>query len=527
MISSMERRQFLRASAAALMIAGSTRLSRAEANSGAPVFLTANHKWQQAYDRALEVLAGNVQVLPHFDSPVLIEGASYAGIWQECGPHESLVYSPFRADVARNSHMTLFALQKEDGQLPACNKRTETGFGQIQMVVPIAATAWELAQRTADDELLRTAYESCARWDGWLMRYRNTRATGLIEGFCTYDTGHDNSPRWAGVPNRCPDRDAKISPQMPGMPRLCPDLSATVYGGRVALAAMARTLGKDADADRWMEGAEQIRKLILTKLYVPEDAAFYDLDAQGHFVRIRSDVLSRVCSEHVVDQKTFDSLWERQIHNPKAFWAAYPLPSIALDDPAFVRPIPRNSWGGATQALTALRTPRWFEHYGKAAELSFLMGRWCDAILRDMAFRQQMDPLTGEFTQADLPSYSPAALVMVDFTWRLAGVRETENRLEWNVRPRCAVSEAAHFSMHFDRNRTAGMVYDKKGAELELDGKSIGRIESGTARLITDKQGRPKLLAGISETVETVSLRLGLHPAQRITIHPNQQLHLG
>jgi len=71
------------------------------------------------------------------------------------------------------------------------------------------------------------------------------------------------------------------------------------------------------------------------------------------------------------------------------------------------------------------------------------------------------------------------------------------------------------------------MVYDKKGAELELDGKSIGRIESGTARLITDKQGRPKLLAGISETVETVSLRLGLHPAQRITIHPNQQLHLG
>jgi hypothetical protein len=523
----MERRQFLRTSTAALLVAGSSRLSQAKTGSNAPVFSTANRRWQQAYDKALQVLAGNVQVLPRYDAPVLIEGASYEGIWQECGPHESLVYSPFRADVARNSHMTFFALQKEDGQLPACNKRTDTGYGQIQMVVPIAATAWELAQRTADDELLRTAYEGCARWDGWLMRYRNTRATGLIEGFCTYDTGHDNSPRWAGVPNRCPDGDAKISPEMPGMPRLCPDLSATVYGARVALAAMAKALGKNADADRWTESAEQIRKLILAKLYVPEDAAFYDLDAQGHFVRIRSDVLSRICSEHVVDQKTFDSLWERQIHNPKAFWAKYPLPSIALDDPAFVRPIPRNSWGGATQALTALRTPRWFEHYGKAAELSFLMSRWCDAIQRDMTFRQQMDPLTGEFTQADLPSYSPAALVMVDFTWRLAGVRETENQLEWNVRPRCTASEAARFSMHFYRNRTATLIYDKKGAALQLDGKMIARIESGTARLITDKQGRPKLLTGISETVETVSLQLGSHPAQRMTIHPNQQLHLG
>jgi len=144
-----------------------------------------------------------------------------------------------------------------------------------------------------------------------------------------------------------------------------------------------------------------------------------------------------------------------------------------------------------------------------------------------MTFRQQMDPMTGEFTQADLPSYSPAALVMVDFTWRLAGVRETDNQLEWNVRPRCPASEAAYFSIHFDRNRTASMVYDKKGAELQLNGNVIGRIESGTARLITDKQGRPKLLAGISETVETVSLRLGSHPAQRITIHPNQQVHLG
>jgi hypothetical protein len=517
----MNRRTFLRTS----ILAVCSPLLAAETT--APAFSTANRRWQDAYDRALKVLAGNVQVLPRYDHPVLIEGANYAGIWQECGPLEALVYRRFRPDVARHSHLTFFALQKADGQLPANNKRTETGFGQIQMVVPIAATAWELAHSTGDDELLRTAYQSCARWDAWLMRYRNTRGTGLIEGFCTYDTGQDNSPRWARMPNQCPDKDARICPSAPGLPRLCPDLSATVYGARVALTAMARALGRTADADRWAESADHLRRLILEKLYVPQDAAFYDLDAQGHFVRIRSDVISRVCGEHVVDQKTFETIWERQLHNPKSFWAPYPLPSIALDDPTFVRPAPRNSWGGPSQALTALRAPRWFEFYGKPAELAFLMDRWCEAIQRDPTFRQQIDPLTGDFNQADLPDYSPAALLMVDFTWRLAGPREDEDGLEWNLRPTHAVAQGARFSLQFDRGRTAAVTYAGKSATLYLDGRLLGRIDSGSARLITDKQGRPKQLVGITEAVETVSINLPPRPVHRLTLHPNQTLQLG
>eukprot|EP01042_Synura_sphagnicola_P011065 gene11065-14150_t len=170
--------------------------TRARAATAQPQFTTTNAKWQAAYDKALTVLAGNVQVLPRFSGPVLIEGADYAGIWMECGPHEALTYRKFRPDVARNSHMVFFELQRMDGQLPCNNKVTETGFGQIQMVVPIAATAWELACATGDAALLDAAYTAGSAWDAWLLKYRNTRGTGLTEGFCTYDTGHDNSPRW-------------------------------------------------------------------------------------------------------------------------------------------------------------------------------------------------------------------------------------------------------------------------------------------------------------------------------------------
>jgi hypothetical protein len=435
------RREFLKLSA--LAASGAVLPAWAETSTPKRPLISANDPGRQrTWDAALATLSGNIDTLPSFDHPVLFEGSVYPGIWQECGPHEGLVYGtlskyisqddsdPTPLEIARNNHMAFFALQRPPGhesagQIPSAIKMTEVGFGQIQMVVPIAATAWELAQLTGDDELLVTAYNACSRWDAWLRQYRDTRKTGLVEGFCTYDTGHDNSPRWAGIPNRCPDGDARKVPPIPSLPRLCPDLSATVYGARVALAHMATELGKGDEASRWHEDAEKIRQLIITKLYCAEDAAFYDLDAQNKFVRVRSDVISRVLGEHVLkhydpkDKAIFDAIWTRQLHNPKAFWAPYPFPSIALDDPTFVRPIPRNSWGGATQALTALRAPRWMPYYGKQAELNHLMHQWCEAIMRHTEFRQQMDPLTGEFTQADPSGYSPAALVFLDFTRRL------------------------------------------------------------------------------------------------------------
>src|ERR1700723_710875 len=283
-----------------------------------PAFPTGEPRWQRTWDAALTALAANIRIVPHYEQPVLFEGAVYPGIWQECGPHEGLVYgtlAPYITteesthsplEIARNNHMAFFALQRpvgheSAGQIPSSIKMSEVGYEQIQMVVPIPATAWELSQITGDDDLLVAAYTACSRWDAWLRQYRDTRKTGLVEGFCIYDTGHDNSPRWTGIVKQCPDADARKCPPIASMPRLCPDLSATVYGARVALAAMANALGKPDEAARWQADAEHIRQLILTKLYSPEDGAFYDLDAQNNFVRVRGDLITRVLGEHVVD----------------------------------------------------------------------------------------------------------------------------------------------------------------------------------------------------------------------------------
>jgi hypothetical protein len=521
----MDRRQLLRSTSAfagAALFAPMMRALDGVAPASALVLTGAQERWQKTYDSALAVLAGNVKQVPGYDRPVLVEGAVYPGVWLECGPHESYVYRHVRPDIARQNHLAFFTLQRPDGQLPASIKMKETGYGQIQMVVPIAATAWEIAQETDDSELLDKAYAACSRWEDWLAKYRNTRGTGLVEGFCTYDTGHDNSPRWKGIPNRCPGGDAKKYPHLPGMPRICPDLSATSYGGRIALAKMANALGRRDEAAQWQQKADTMQRLILEKLYSPDDACFYDLDTNNQFIRIRGDLMTRVVGEHVVDSSIFAVMWKKQFGNPKAFWAPYPLPSIALNDPAFVRPIPRNSWGGATQALTALRAPRWMEHYGRSADMAHMMEQWTEAISRYGDFRQQMDPLTGDFTRIDSSGYSPAALVFFDYSQRLGGPRVEGEDLEWNVRP-STFAAGTRFVRTLKDKRIAEMIYLGTAVDFKLGGRHLLRAQ-GNVRLLTDMTGRITGAVGSSQAMQKVTLIAPSGKTHRLTLKPNQRV---
>ncbi len=154
------------------------------------------------------------------------------------------------------------------------------------------------------------------------------------------------------------------------------------------------------------------------------------------------------------------------------------------------------------------------------------MDRWCEAIQRDMTFRQQLDPLTGEFTHEGPPNYSPTALLMLDYTWRLAGIREEADSLEWNVRIDHPAARSALFRMRTDAGRTAEIRYDRRGAELRLAGKSIGRIDSGIARLVTDNRGVPKELVGISEQPQKITLRLSERPHREIELQANARIAL-
>jgi hypothetical protein len=118
------------------------------------------------------------------------------------------------------------------------------------------------------------------------------------------------------------------------------------------------------------------------------------------------------------------------------------------------------------------------------------------------------------------------SLVMIDYTWRLAGVREDLDTLHWNVRPGHPAAESARFRVRTDEGGEAEMRYDARGADLRLGGKQLGRIESGVVRLVTNRSGAPRELVGISEQPQRIVIQLTGRVAREVAVRPNQRIAL-
>lgn len=484
-------------------------------------FRTSDAGWQQKFHAAVAGLRGNVREVPGASEPVLIEGGKYAGMWLESGPIDARAYAVIDPQPYLASHRVLFDLQREDGQIPCFVRKAGIGWSQVQTVTSLAVTALDCALQYGDDAFLARAYDACSRWDGWLAKYRDRQGLGLCEAFCEYDTGHDNSPRWHGLPKICVDRDAKLCPENEVLPYLAPDLSASLYGGRLALAEMAERLGRPGEAQAWRDKAKRTRDAMYEHLFDEQTLCFYDRNAKGEFVQIVGDVLLRVLAEDVVDEELFQRIFDRWVSNEKAFWTPLPMPSIAACDPAFPETMPDNSWGGASQALTALRAGPWFERYGKFAEHTDMMSRWVPALVRANGFMQQADPFTAEFATTE--DYSPAMGVMVDYTLRLSGVRVHErSRLSWGC---WSADDRQESSCAFSCEAGEGELVRKDGvSELRWGGEVVARVQ-GRARVITTGEGALRRIIGIGKEGERVTLEAGGEQAE-LVLEPNQVMCL-
>ncbi len=461
-----------------------------------------SEKYQDFFNRAIEGLQGNCRELNESTGIVLTEGGLYPGIWIECAPLEGLVYLPVSAEIARNNHTAFFRNQFADGQIPFNISAKGMGTAQIQQTVPAVETAYELGVILQDEALLAEAYNAWSRWDAWIARYRDSGKRNICEAFCEFDTGHDNSYRFKGLPKFCPEQDAKLCPDNPRLPYIAPDLTATMYGGRIALAKIAALFGRKSEEEEWLEKAETMRQALFQYCYDAESDFFYDRDAHGNLIKHLSDAGLRVLMEHGAEQELFERIFKRHLANEKEFWTPYPFPSVAMSDPHVQFPPPDNCWGGASQALLALRTPRWLEHYGKWGTLNELMLRWLEAMGGCPEFMQQMNPVTGEFSTS--PGYSPAMCCALDFTSRLCGVMETAEGLSFGC---CGIPGVNKSKFHLEcrRSGTAG-VHRKNGVSvLYRDGQMLAEV-SGAVRVFCDTDGNNMRFVSVTDEAVEITL---------------------
>lgn len=482
---------------------------------------------EQRWHQALAELADCVHPLAG-SAPVLNEGGVYRGAWIEStGTIDAELLDRFAPAVTRATHLLFAEHQRDDGLIPYKVTDDGPGFSQIQIVTPLARSVWHHYLLTGRDRgYLERMYGAMARFDDWLALHRDTRGTGGVEAFCTFDTGHDASPRFWFVPDRCYRGDAaRYDPASPVLPFVAPDLTANVACQRSYLALIAEELGLDARG--WRAGASASRDALYTQCYDELDEFFYDRDRNGELVRVQSDVLSRVLACEVGDEAMFDRALRRYLLHTRKFLSHYGFTSLALDEPRFDRDHGRNSWGGPVNFLSLVRAPHAFEHHGHVAELAATHGPLLAAVATADRFPQCLSPWTGEAGYTS--GYAPSILWLLDAVERNFGVLPRPDGELWltGLAPTRLDHQAAAEAVGYART-VAGTRYELAGDDERTvvlrDGDPWLAFPRGW-RVVADASGRVSAVVGM--VAGPVSGELVVDGAGvALTVAPNERVGL-
>ncbi len=485
-------------------------------------FVASSPEMEAQYHRAVAELFGAIKM----PGPILHEGGVYQGCWLEStGTINAELLSRFLPAVAERTFASFAAHQREDGLLPY--KVTPDGpvFAQIQTVTPFARSVWThylLNGRPRD--FLRSLYDAMGRNDAWLAAWRDTRGTGGVEAFCTYDTGHDLSARFWHMPDSPLGNDPRhYDPDYPFLPLVAPDLTANVACQRRYLSRIAAELGEDGDA--WRDKARASEAALFACCWDADDGFFYDLDRAGRFVRVQSDVLLRVLACEIGDDAFFDAALRRYLLNTRKFFARYPFTSLALDDPRFDAAFDYNSWSGPSNFLSIIRAPHAFEAHHRHVELTWAMQPILGALLRAPRFAQTLSPWTGDAGYTD--TYSPAILCLLDFIERLSGIMPRPDGTLWFtglVPAQMEHRDARHETGYARRvdGRVFELVNSSETSTAYRDGRELFSAPAGL-RVVTDRSGTIAALIGMRAGGVTGTLRTP-DASHAIDVAANEQL---
>jgi len=200
---------------------------------------------------------------------------AYPGVWLE-HTFDAIAwadYMPIDHVVSANQVRLFIRNQKESGQLPCFIWRENIGYSQLQECVSFGNMCLKACRQNPQDQnLLSESYRAVVGWMNWLEENRMPNHLGLVEMFCGYDTGHDNSGPLTGMTyqRNHPTKSADFLPEDDDvLPVVAPDINACYYGNAIALSEMAKELKLTDEVSFWRNKAEEIRKKYLRFVLIP------------------------------------------------------------------------------------------------------------------------------------------------------------------------------------------------------------------------------------------------------------------
>ena len=507
---------------------------------------------------------------------VIVEGGGYANVWLETQPMGGAMYANRDLQIGLNNQLIFMQAQRADGRLPGMiisgDAAKSQGWDKNPSLVPWgnvylpekhlvadyrmfqgycfpapALDVYYLMGR--DKDYLRRLYETLEGFDAYLWRTRDSNGDGVLETWCVWDTGEDNSVRMYEAPeawphdypprgDRLPDLNSPeaarywMRPGTPNAPRPqikeirvpyeSMDIMAYSYAGRRAMAEISAELGNGQEPF-WRKKAEEVQRRLIQALWRPEKTACYDRDKDNRFLETLTHNNLRCMWYGIFTQEMADAFIRHHLLNPDEFWTPMPLPSLAANDPLF-KNTPNNSWSGQPQGLTYQRAIRALENYGHYAEVTLIGEKFVQAVGKTCRFRQQYDPFTGQPDDVPnaRPDYGPTLLAALEYIGRMHGIHIERDHVFWSGLPR---DKHAIDSTQRWGDKTYAMRI--AGGEMvgSLNGRELFRCTTGV-RVVTNTEGTVQQIVGITPQSQSVVLKIG-EQTHRLDVAPNTVWTIG
>lgn len=368
--------------------------------------------------------------------------------WDTCF-HVIMLTRLGEQDIAKRALRSLFAMQRADGfvgHMIFWKRVLPTRLTDIvqarpswqdlrphtsELVQPtfVAQALERVYQATADRVFLGELYAAIRGYHDWLAETRDFDGDGLLSIISPFESGMDWKPSYDTVVGHEPRTTPRrlytsgffwrmVSVDWHNFARRY-DLERIRQRARFVvkdvgfntayaldLAAMERLAPIAGDDPApYRARRQRVVRSMLEQMYDERDAAFYDLwQPAGRRLRVLTPTIFFPLALDKVDSDVAARVMDRHFRNEREFAAPVPLPTVAMNDPAFA---PRESpylWRGPTWAL-----PNWllyhaFKRRGYRSEAARLRAALEIAVAKS-GFREYYDPFTGE-------GYGAA-----DFTW--------------------------------------------------------------------------------------------------------------
>lgn len=350
--------------------------------------------------------------------------------WDSC--FHAVALSRLAPAAAKREIWSLLSVQRPDGFLPhvifwqgrlpswgrlESNAAVSPHF-TAQLQPPVLALAVSaIVRRDEDRGFLTAVFPRLVAYHRYLKRARDPERSGLLTIFQSRESGLDFSPQYDelwGERNGRPDfvagsdaifrshQQAGWDPakmRRAGLFVVKDVLFNAIYGEALrAMSRLALMLGRRGQARRFSTAAAKVTHALERRCWSAEDDMFYSLRVRGRDKRLlKRKTVASLMPLFLQDlpKPKVKALVERHVLNKDEFWTPFPVPSTAVDDPAFNPRPSRWIWRGPTWINTNWFLIKGLLAHGEKSVAAAIRERTL-RLVRKHGFREYYHPFTGE-----------------------------------------------------------------------------------------------------------------------------------